>query len=134
MNKELSLCREHGLRITTSLRETIRVLSQTSAPMTLAELGAQIDRCDPATIYRILKRLKQIGVVRQLNFTERGARYALATVDENTDYLICEGCGKVEALETSSPFPELKEKLMEKTGFRTLSHELEFYGICALCE
>jgi hypothetical protein len=47
------------------------------------------------------------GVVRQLNFTERGARYALATVDENTDYLICEGCGKVEPLETSSPFREL---------------------------
>lgn len=134
MEQEISLCQDNGLRITPTLKEILGALKKASVPMSLADLEKQVPRCDPATIYRTIKRLKQIGVIRQLNFSERGARYALTTANADMDYLICEGCGKVEALETPSPFQELKKKLMESTGFRNLSHELEFYGVCSQCD
>ena len=121
------------MRVTSALKEILRALDGVTVPVSLSELEAKVDGCDPATIYRTLKRLKQIGLVRQLNFGERGAKYALASRNEDKDYLICEGCGKVEAMESLSPFHELK-KLMQKTGFRSISHELEFYGICSHCD
>ncbi len=133
MKELFSICKENGLRLTPTLRRVLEVLQNTKVPMSLAELEAAVDKCDPATVYRTVKRLQQVGLIRCLSFVERGARYTLAANSENINYLICEGCGKVEALETFSPFRGLKKKLMERTGFRTLSHELEFYGICSSC-
>jgi len=127
-------CRERGLRITKPLKVILTVLKEAPLPMSLAELELQIDSCDRTTIYRTLQRLEQVGVLRQLNFIKQGAKFTLKADSEHKDYLICEGCGKVEALEVDCPVKSLEKKLMEKTGFRGLSHELEFYGLCPKCE
>jgi len=128
------LCRECGLRITKPLKTILAVLQENTLPMTLAELEAKIDSCDRTTIYRTLQRLEQVGVLRQLNFIKGGARFILKTGESHEEYLICEGCGKVEALDIACPVRDLEKQLMKKTGFRSLSHELEFYGLCPDCD
>ncbi len=130
----LTLCQERGLRITKPLRTILQVLKEHSLPLTLAELENKIDSCDRTTIYRTLQRLEQVGILRQLNFIKGGARFVLKTDKNHEEYLICEGCGKVEALDIACPVRELEQQLMEKTGFRSLSHELEFYGLCPKCD
>ena len=134
MEEIFKACREAGLRITKPLQVILKVLKDEPLPMSLAELEAKIDSCDRTTIYRTLQRLEQLGILRQLNFIKRGAKFTLKVDNEHKDYLICEGCGKVEALEVDCPVKNLEKKLMEQTGFRGLSHELEFYGLCPKCE
>ena len=133
MKKQLLLCRENGLRITSTLKETLYLLENAAVPMSLAELEEKITSCNQSTIYRSVQRLKKIGVIKQLNFAEQGTKFALATREDNDDFLICKACGKVEALDSPSPLNDLKNRLMQKTGFSGLSHELEFYGVCPQC-
>jgi Fur family ferric uptake transcriptional regulator len=133
VKKQLLLCRENGLRITSTLKETLNLLENAAVPMSLAELEEKITSCNQSTIYRSVQRLKKIGVVKQLNFAEQGTKFALATREDNDDFLICKACGKVEALDSPSPLNDLKNRLMQKTGFSGLSHELEFYGVCPQC-
>ena len=133
VKKQLLLCRENGLRITSTLKETLKLLENAAVPMSLAELEEKITSCNQSTIYRSVQRLKKIGVIKQLNFAEQGTKFALATREDNDDFLICKACGKVEALDFPSPLNDLKNRLMQKTGFSGLSHELEFYGVCPQC-
>ena len=133
MKKQLLLCRENGLRITSTLKETLYLLENAAVPMSLTELEEKITSCNQSTIYRSVQRLKKIGVIKQLNFAEQGTKFALATREDNDDFLICKACGKVEALGFPSPLNDLKNRLMKKTGFSGLSHELEFYGVCPQC-
>ena len=133
VKKQLLLCRENGLRITSTLKETLKLLENAVVPMSLAELEEKITSCNQSTIYRSVQRLKKIGVIKQLNFAEQGTKFALATREDNDDFLICKACGKVEALDFPSPLNDLKNRLMQKTGFSGLSHELEFYGVCPQC-
>ncbi len=106
-------------------------------PVSLADLESHPDLrkiCDRTTIFRTLHRLEDIGLLRRLNFSERGAKFTLKTGHAHNEYLICEDCGTVQALDIACPVHKLEEELAKETGFTKLHHELEFYGICAECK
>ena len=54
--------------------------------------------------------------------------------DRHSDYLICTECGSIDALEIACPVEQLEKEISEKSGFKRLYHELEFFGICPACE
>ena len=104
--------------------------------MTLAELAASprlADQCDKATVFRLLQRLVGHGIVRRLGLHERAAYFTLLLPGRHCDYLICTGCGSIEAITAPCPVHELEEEIRHKTGFRNLYHELEFFGLCPRC-
>ena len=47
--------------------------------------------------------------------------------------VVCTGCGKIEAIKAPCPVHELEDEIREKTRYRGLYHELEFFGICPRC-
>jgi Fur family transcriptional regulator, ferric uptake regulator len=129
-------CREAGLRRTKALEELIRTLLESARPMTLAELAGSsrlADQCDKATVFRLLQRLTEHGVVRRLGLHERAAYFTLLVPGRHSDYLICTGCGSIEAIQAPCPVHELEDEIRTKTGFRNLYHELEFFGVCPKC-
>lgn len=137
MHDTISLCRSKKLRITNALKAIVAVLEDQPLPVSLAELEIHPDLqkiCDRTTIFRTLNRLESVGLLRRLNFSERGAKFTLKTGHSHNEYLICEACGVVEALDIACPVHRLEEELAEKTGFTKLHHELEFYGICGKCQ
>ena len=84
-------CRERGLRRTKAMQELLRLLIDSDRPLTLAELcGAEplVDQCDRATVYRLLGRLEEKGIVRRLGFRERAAYYVFCFPGEHHDYLL----------------------------------------------
>jgi len=129
-------CRAVGLRRTKALEELIRTLLESERPMTLAELAASerlSDQCDKATVFRLLQRLASHGIVRRLGLHERAAYFTLLVPGKHSDYLICTGCGSIESIKAPCPVHQLEDEIREKTGFRNLYHELEFFGVCPKC-
>lgn len=128
--------RNSGLRRTKALEEVITTLLESERPMTLSELASSerlADQCDPATVFRLLQRLAEHGVVRRLGLHERAAYFTILLPGRHNDYLICTSCGSIEAIKAPCPVHQLEDEIREKTGFRNLYHELEFFGVCPKC-
>lgn len=136
VKETIDRCRMAGLRRTKALEELIITLIESERPMTLAELAASdrlADQCDKATVFRLLQRLAEHGVVRRLGLHERAAYFTLLVPGKHSDYLICTKCGSIEAIQAPCPVHQLEEEIREKTGYRNLYHELEFFGVCPKC-
>jgi Fur family ferric uptake transcriptional regulator len=136
IHETVDRCRSAGLRRTKALEELIRTLLESDRPMTLAELASSehlADQCDKATVFRLLQRLAEHGIVRRLGLHERAAYFTLLMPGKHSDYLICTGCGSIESIKAPCPVHQLEDEIREKTGFRNLYHELEFFGVCPKC-
>jgi Fur family transcriptional regulator, ferric uptake regulator len=136
VKETIDRCRSAGLRRTKALEELIATLLENQRPMTLAELAGSkrlAEQCDKATVFRLLQRLAEHGVVRRLGLHERAAYFTLLVPGKHSDYLICTSCGSIEAIQAPCPVHQLEEEIRQKTGFRNLYHELEFFGVCPKC-
>ena len=132
----IARCRRAGLRRTKALEELLGTLYAAPRPMTLTELAASerlANQCDKATVFRLLQRLTQHGIVRRLGLHERAAYFTLLLPDRHSDYLICTGCGSITAINAPCPVHELELLIQRQTGYRNLYHELEFFGLCPSC-
>lgn len=132
----IARCRHAGLRRTKALEELLETLLAAPRPMTLTELAASprlATQCDKATVFRLLQRLTQHGIVRRLGLHERAAYFTLLLPDRHNDYLICTGCGSIRPIDAPCPVHELEEQIRRQTGYRSLYHELEFFGLCPAC-
>lgn len=129
-------CRKSGLRRTKAMEELLATLLEEDRPMNIAELSSSkrlLDLCDLATVYRLLQRLSEHGILRRLGLHERAAYFTLIRKEKHNDYLICKACGKIEAIDAPCPVHELEKEIRAKTGYTSLYHELEFYGSCPDC-
>ncbi len=136
LQQTIDRCRAAGLRRTKALEELIHTLLENGRPMTLSELAASPrlrNQCDKATVFRLLQRLAGHGLVRRLGLHERAAYFTLLVPGKHSDYLICTGCGSIEAVNAPCPVHDLEDEIRRKTGFRNLYHELEFFGTCPEC-
>ena len=134
--ESLQRCRKAGLRRTRALEELLATLLEANRPMMLTELADSprlSSQCDKATIYRLLHRLTDHGLVRRLGLHERAAYFALIIPGQHQDYLICTDCGLIAPVNAPCPVHALEEEIRTKTGFQNLYHELEFFGTCPQC-
>jgi Fe2+ or Zn2+ uptake regulation protein len=132
----LSRCRAEGLRRTKALEALLSTLLENNRPMTLAELAQSprlTDQCDQATVFRLIQRLTDRGILRRLGLHERAAYFALLLPNQHRDYLICTECGSIEPINAPCPVHELEKEIQFTTGYKNLYHELEFFGICPRC-
>ena len=129
-------CRGAGLRRTKALEVLLDTLLDNERPITLAGLEESpllSSQCDKATIYRLLHRLTDAGIVRRLGLHERAAYFTLILPERHCDYLICTGCGNITLVDAPCPVHELENEIRSKTGYLNLYHELEFFGTCPKC-
>jgi len=132
----ISRCRAEGLRRTAALEQLLTTLLESDCPMTLAELADSprlANQCDKATVFRLLQRLADKGILRRLGLHERAAYFTLLLPGQHRDYLICTQCGSIEPIKAPCPVHELEKEIQFTTGYRNLYHELEFFGTCPEC-
>ncbi len=104
--------------------------------MTLSELAQSprlTNQCDKATVFRLLQRLADKGILRRLGLHERAAYFALLIPGQHKDYLICTECGSIEHISAPCPVHELEKEIQFTSGYKNLYHELEFFGTCPKC-
>lgn len=129
-------CRTGGMRRTQALESVLRLLLESDHPLTagvIAESPGLKGHCDPATVYRLLLRLEEHGILRRLGLRDRAAHYTIRHSHTHDDYIVCTRCGSIEELEMDCPVEALEAEIAKKSGFTQLDHELEFFGVCPSC-
>lgn len=132
----VAAARSRGLRKTALLVALFKLLLRLEKPVSVHTIQADPaigDGCDTATVYRLLGRLEERGIVRRIGSHERSTHYVLNHGHCHREYLICTECGSVEALDFPCPVDRLEQSIAEKTGYRRLYHELQFFGVCPKC-
>ena len=136
LSAAITRCRDEGLRRTKALEQLLTTLLESDCPMTLAELADSPrlpNQCDKATVFRLLQRLEEKGILRRLGLHERAAYFTLLLPGQHRDYLICTQCGSIEPIKAPCPVHELEKEIKFTTGYSNLYHELEFFGTCPQC-
>lgn len=136
LHETIARCRAAGLRRTWALEELLKQLIQSHRPLTLADIAEAKElknRCDKATVFRLLVRLEKHGILRRLGLHDRSAYYTMNLPGEHSDYLICTECGTIAKLDIACPVEKLEAQISKESGFKKLYHELEFFGVCPKC-
>ena len=89
-----------------------------------------------ATVYRTLELLSDLGILQKMEFGDGCSRYEVNDTDptrHHHHHLICTKCGKVEEFDEDL-LESLEADIERKTGFRTLDHQVKFFGVCKACQ
>lgn len=133
----VTYCKQRGLRRTNALRELLRYLLNFERPInwgTLSKAPEIRACCDPSSAFRVLVKLEEIGLVRRMGSPNRSYYFMLTLPGEHHDYLICTSCGAIDDLDIECPVEEMEKRIKKDTGYSSLYHELEFFGICPRCQ
>ena len=123
------------MTLTAKQEQLLKELRRCKGELSGQDLHARLRRSSQpmglATVYRHLRQLQQLGLVRCRHLPSGEALYAPAERDEH--HLTCVDCGSTETLETC-PVHDVHLNAESLHGFRPLFHTLEFFGLCSLCQ
>jgi Fur family ferric uptake transcriptional regulator len=107
-----------------------RHLSAEEAHQKLRDRGEQVSL---ATVYRTLRLLSSMGLLRELELAEGGRRFELAGHDQRLPHpLVCVRCGRIEEFESPAVL-EAAEAAADRHGFRLLEGVLNVRALCPAC-
>ena len=136
LKQMLEKLKENDCRITPQRYAVLNVLVNSfehpSAESIHAELIGNYPTMSLATLYKTINLLKRAGEILELEFSDLSNRY-----DGKKPYphphVICSKCGKIVD-PSHLNLEEITNKMMEETGFKILTHRLDFYGLCSDCQ
>ncbi len=134
----LTALRSRGERVTPQRQLVIRALCATHAHMTIDEIRQQAAATAPhdvlpePTIYRIVQRLKELGIVAQTDLAEAGIVYQMITTPPH-HHLVCLKCGKMTDV-ADDLFKDLRARIRTDYGFETRIDHMAIYGVCNVCQ
>ena len=112
----------------------LKILLEKHGPFSVEELHGFIrkQRVDIVTVYRCLTVFEKAHLVRRCDFGDGIARYEFNQGSHHHHHVICRICRRTESIEDC----ELArlEALVAARGYLDVSHNLEFFGICAKCQ
>ena len=136
LEKMLSKLRDHDFRITPQRLAVLKVLAVSEGHPSVERIyeivRAEFPTTSLATIYKTVALLKRINELIGISFPDDSNRY-----DGNKPYphphVICMQCKKIIDPDLSSP-KDLTKEVAEKTGFKILTHRVDFFGVCSECQ
>ncbi|MEE8599357.1 MAG: transcriptional repressor [Dehalococcoidales bacterium] len=88
-------------------------------------------RLSLSTVYRTLRRFKELGLIEEVHFDEAHHHYEVKPLAEH-HHLLCLGCGRV--IEFHYPLSRyVKRNVPEARGFRVVETEIRMTGYCPGC-
>lgn len=85
-----------------------------------------------ATVYKTVTLLKDVGEILEISFADGRNRY-----DGKKPYphphLVCTQCNRIVDPEVTL-LDRLASEVSQSTGYKIVSHQLEFFGICPACQ
>ncbi len=129
--------RSKSQKITGPRNAILKVLQNHHGPMTNKEIHHSLEEgmCDLATVYRSINMLVKMGMVTKYDFGDGVARFELHAPGEDGHHhhLVCTECTRIVELDECFQ-NELEESIAGKHGFKSVTHKLEFFGICPDCQ
>lgn len=127
--------RDAGLRATPSRIAVLHVLRSAGSPVSHSDVVAKLSSqaWDPATIYRNLTDLSDIGLARRTDVGDHIWRFEAITGSHRASahpHFVCTGCGTVECL------PDLEYVVTRTKAPRAIRQkrvEVQVRGLCDAC-
>jgi Fur family transcriptional regulator, ferric uptake regulator len=129
--------RRKSHKVTGPRQAVLNLLRGQAHPMSAKEIFAALPRkeCDLVTVYRSMRLLEKMGMVKRFDFGDGTARFEL--LEEGDDghhhHLVCIRCAEIVELNECS-MTELEERIAARNGFKAVTHKLEFFGLCPECQ
>ncbi|MBM3206121.1 MAG: transcriptional repressor [Candidatus Staskawiczbacteria bacterium] len=133
-NQLYSLLRKAGMKATPGHLTILSFIQKSKKPISSQDIINGIDRhLDPATVYRCVTKLKENGIIRQIDLRQNNAHYEFFDMAHH-HHIICTGCGRIEDIEDCNLETVHQQILGQTKGFTQIKHHsLEFYGLCKKC-
>jgi Fur family ferric uptake transcriptional regulator len=130
----LAALQERGLRASSARRLVLEALYAGDEPVTAEEIAGGLDGrlpcSDLASVYRNLETLEEHGLVRHFHIGHGAGMYAPA--GDACDYLACESCGALRAVDPESLAP-VREYLRRRFGLTAGFSHFPIVGRCSAC-
>jgi Fur family transcriptional regulator, ferric uptake regulator len=130
---------EKGWRLTPQ-RETILSVFQKlpegqhlSAEDLYHELQEKGEGISLSTIYRTLKLMSRMGILRELELAEGHKHYEINQPFHHHHHLICVRCNKTIEFK-SDPILKIGTKAAQKEGYHILDCQLTIHAVCPTCQ
>jgi Fur family ferric uptake transcriptional regulator len=124
-----------GGRMTAARRAVLEALfaagALVSAEQIAGGLGGRVPSSDPASVYRNLEWLEEIGVVRHVHLGHGPGLYGLAGAADH-EHLVCERCGRVTSLDARS-LARARAEIRKATGYEAHFDHFPVHGLCPDC-
>jgi len=124
-----------GTRLTSQRALILDIIRQGHHHLDADEIYQQARKKQPrinlSTVYRTLRKLKELGLVVELHFDEAHHHYELKQHAKH-HHLVCLGCGKVVEF-TCSLCPEMMEEIAREKEFEVTRVEVHMAGYCSEC-
>jgi Fur family transcriptional regulator, ferric uptake regulator len=128
--------RRQARKITGPRAAILKILRAHPHPLTNKEIFSAMPKgqCDLATIYRSMHLLEKMGMVKRFDFGDGAARFEMVGEGNgHHHHLVCTKCARVVEIEEC--FPEkIEKKIATQNHFKSVTHKLEFFGICPECQ
>jgi Fur family ferric uptake transcriptional regulator len=129
--------RRKSRRVTGPRQAILEILRRHPHPMSSKEIFGALPKGegDLATVYRSLHLLEGMEMVKRFDLGDGVARFELlgAGDDGHHHHLVCTRCAKVVEIEECFT-GEFEEKIAARNGFKSITHKLEFFGVCPGCQ
>jgi len=126
--------KQQGYRMTRQREVVLDELSRTREHPKADEIYQMVRRKLPhisfGTVYRNLRLLKELGLVRELSYGKNFSRYE--AYFENHQHFTCKSCGRVMDIDEPLTLPTQGVNISGKP-MSVDEYRLEFYGTCGEC-
>ena len=131
------VCSNKGVRFTTIREKVFRLLAETQTGVGAYDLLEQLKTTEPnakpATIYRALDFLAEMGFIHKIESTNAFMLCHHFDHSHPVQLLICENCGHVEELHSEAINHELNN-VANNLGFKVTTQTIEAHGLCNKCQ
>jgi Fur family ferric uptake transcriptional regulator len=114
------------INLTTAIEQLLEEKHLLSANEILAVFNSHGHTYNKTSVYRALEQLQKEEKICEHVFSRKEAVYELR--DHHHDHLVCQDCGKVEAVECSFNHPK------NIKGFKVDHHHTSLFGVCGNCQ
>lgn len=133
--RALDRLREAGGRVTTPRRAIVSALVEAREHVSAEDLERIVRERDPSihltTVYRTLVALERLGIVTHVHLGHGKAIYHLS--NDTHYHLVCEGCGKVQELDSRLLLP-IEDEIAHTYDFKPRLGHFALVGLCRACQ
>lgn len=136
LEKAKDYCEHRGVRFTVLREKVYQLLLQhegaVGAYELLDELKETEDSAKPATVYRALDFLLELGLVHKLESDNAFIACHHFDCSHPVQFLICDDCGSVQEIQSAGLKNTLEEQA-KTVGFEVRKQTIEAHGKCGKC-
>lgn len=126
---------DEGFRMTKLRNGLIEILANLEKPFSVDEMQGLLRKkgipAHKVSLYRELVLFEEMGVIRPIHFQDHILRYELLV--DHHHHVMCTNCKVIEEIELDCDLEKEESRIAKKTKFASLTHSLEFFGLCKRC-